>query len=234
MKATAQAIPVYVMGVFRVPQTLTDDFHRAFANFWWGKKDGKNRKHWISWNRLCNPKSCGGLNFRDMGDFNEALLAKQLWRIWKGDNSILSQLYKAKYFPNNDFFNAGVHTTASLAWRSMWSAKDILLNGLKWRIGNGLQVRIWEDNWISTAQEHGLSTPVEAGKENWTVSKLIDPVNKCWNNTLVKEMFNAVDVNSILSIPISQRLPNDDLIWNFTKNGSYSVKSGYWVKRKQP
>lgn len=39
-KATAQAIPTYIMGVFKFPFLVCDDLTRLVRNFWWGSKKG--------------------------------------------------------------------------------------------------------------------------------------------------------------------------------------------------
>ena len=39
---------------------------------------------WISWDKLCAPKSCGGIGFKQLKQFNLALLPKQGWRLQLG------------------------------------------------------------------------------------------------------------------------------------------------------
>lgn len=43
------------------------------------------------------------MNFQDPKIHNEALIAKQSWRILEEANSLLHRLLKAKYFPNAFF-----------------------------------------------------------------------------------------------------------------------------------
>ena len=54
------------------------------------------------------PKSCGGMGFKQLKQFNLALLAKQGWRLQMGQNSLVYQVFKAKYFSNCDFVNASL------------------------------------------------------------------------------------------------------------------------------
>lgn len=86
------------MSVFKMPKDIIDDLHRFYANLWWGHSNGHASKHLIKWDKLCDAKDCGGMNFRHIEVFNEALLAKQAWRLWREDNQILSVVYKAKYY----------------------------------------------------------------------------------------------------------------------------------------
>ena len=36
----------------------------------------------------------------------------------------------------------------SYVWRSIIAAKDLIVKGFRWVIGNGEGVHIWEDRWI--------------------------------------------------------------------------------------
>ena len=51
-------------------------------------------------------KSEGGLGFRDLQDFNMALLGKQLWRIQTRPDLLMSRIMKAKYFPGKSIWEA--------------------------------------------------------------------------------------------------------------------------------
>jgi hypothetical protein len=61
IKAIAQSVPTYLMGVFKLPMAVCDDLTRMVRNFWWGSRDGKRKTHWKSWDVITRPKLKVGL-----------------------------------------------------------------------------------------------------------------------------------------------------------------------------
>jgi hypothetical protein len=63
IKSVAQAIPMYVMGIFKLPRILCDEMTQLIWYFWWGNEEGQRKIHWIAWDKLLLLKSCGGMGF---------------------------------------------------------------------------------------------------------------------------------------------------------------------------
>lgn len=103
---------------------------------------------WLSWEKMCLPKEQGGLGFRDLKTLNNSLLAKQGRRLQNPSNSLVYQVFKAKYFPHSNFVDAAMVSHPSYAWRSILVAQGIVRKGLRWRVGNGESIHIWQDRWI--------------------------------------------------------------------------------------
>lgn len=77
IKVVAQAMPLYAMNCYLLPQNLCQDLHQLCARFWWGSNENKRAMHWRDWDTLCKPKAMGGMGFRHLFAFNLAMLAKQ-------------------------------------------------------------------------------------------------------------------------------------------------------------
>jgi hypothetical protein len=105
IKAISQALPTYVMGVFKLPMSVCDDLTKLICDYWWGVEQGKRRTHWISWPKLNRSKEQGGLGFRDMRLFNQTLLARQAWQLLAFPDSLCAKVLKAKYYPNGDLID---------------------------------------------------------------------------------------------------------------------------------
>lgn len=61
------------------------------------------------------------------------------------------------------------------------------------------------------------------------MSKLIHIERKCWKEEVICQIFLPVDVEAILGIPLSIRMPSDCLIWAKTNNGCFIVRNAYKV-----
>uniref|UniRef100_A0A803Q5E4 Reverse transcriptase zinc-binding domain-containing protein n=1 Tax=Cannabis sativa TaxID=3483 RepID=A0A803Q5E4_CANSA len=112
----------------------------------------------MSWKRLCRHKHEGGISFRDLRDYNLAFLGKQGWRLLTNESSLVSRIYKARYYPNGSFFSATLGHNPSFIWRSLLEAKDLVLSGARRYIGGGNSVSILFDPWLPDDQTPFVSS----------------------------------------------------------------------------
>ncbi|GAA0151857.1 hypothetical protein LIER_10484 [Lithospermum erythrorhizon] len=120
-----QAVPTLDMQYFKLPIHYCHELYSQVANYWWGSTDNK-----------------GGLGFRDNHVFNIALLSKQAWRIVSNPSSELAQMFRAKYYPHSNFWNAFLGQSPSLTWKSLLTARDLLIKGKKWTVCNGKSIKV--------------------------------------------------------------------------------------------
>lgn len=99
---------------------------------------------------MATEKENGGLGFRNIQDFNSALLAKQLWCIITQPNLFMSRVMNAKYFSNGEIFQAMANNQSSWLWKSWLEVREILESGVRYQIGNGKSDRVWESPWLET------------------------------------------------------------------------------------
>jgi hypothetical protein len=80
-------------------------------------------------------------------------------------------------------------TRPSYAWRSILGARQVLEQGLIWRVGNGLDIKIWEDRWLSTPISFAMQSPRRILSVDARVAELIDLVTRGWNTLLIGKVF---------------------------------------------
>ena len=131
IKAIAQAMLAYAMSVFKLPVGTCNDIQKAIARYWWGSKEDKRTIHWASWHKLSQSKSRGGLGFGDFSSFNQALVAKQGWRIIQNSKSLVAKVVQAKCFKYGKFMEATLGSNPSYVWRSSLWGKEAILKGYR-------------------------------------------------------------------------------------------------------
>ena len=118
LKVVVQSILVYSMNVFKLPVGLCKDIEAMIRKFWWG--NGETKKiHWVKWSSLCSSKSIGGMGFRNLQKFNNAMLAKQVWHLIHDKDTLVYKVFSAKYFLEGSILDAPVHPKSSYAWKSI-------------------------------------------------------------------------------------------------------------------
>ncbi|XP_071723523.1 uncharacterized protein [Rutidosis leptorrhynchoides] len=202
VKAVLQALPTYVMSLFQLSDGLCHALEMFCARFLWGAKDGERKIHWIEWDSLCEKKKFGGLGFRELKAYNLALTAKQGWRFLLEPDNMMTVVLKQKYFPRTSFIHAELGNNPSSIWRGMIEARNILIDGGHWLIGDGLEAHIFSDKWFPLVL--GTKIPLSAHLL-WPQAKAIH----------------------IAFVPCQ-----DQWIWDHNANGVYTVKSGYFVAKQ--
>ncbi|XP_010468816.1 PREDICTED: uncharacterized protein LOC104748941 [Camelina sativa] len=231
IKSVALALPTHVMSCYKLPTELTSRLTSVIAKFWWKSNDKERGLHWVAWDRLCKDKSEGGLGFRALEQFNDAMLAKQYWQLIHYPSSLMARVLRGRYFWNSHPLQAKKPYSPSFAWWSIFSTKGLVEHGSRWAIGLGCNVSVWRDPWIPDIQPRSANGRGRQLLPSLMVNHLINPYTKEWHMPILEEFFDPVDIQIILSMEVSKSFKSDKLIWHFTKSGKYSVKSGYRLAR---
>ena len=101
-------------------------------------------------------------------------------------------------------------------------------------MGSSNCINIWSDPWLPSSSSSLVSSPNPQGNNIVSVNELIDDNNdyRSWKIELISSLFNREEARCISRIPLSLFPMDDLLIWKFTHNGIYSVKSGYLELKK--
>jgi hypothetical protein len=226
-KSVLQSIPSYVMSVYLIPETTIKEIERMINSFWWGGGSNNGGIKWLARDRMTCPKDFGGLGFRNLHLFNMAMVAKQGWHFITKPNSLVAKVYKARYFPNSSFFASKIGHNPSYAWRSIWNSRHVLMNGCRWKIGDGTKINIMNEPWLKKEAGKWLQSPQEQGVANLHRNQLLRPNEKTRDSNKIYSLFPPCIANHILAVPLFDNIDEDQLVWDDDIHGNYNVKSGY-------
>lgn len=94
----------------------------------------------VSWNKICRPKKYGRLGFRKTEATNKAFLSKLGWRTLNDDGSLWVKIVKDKYLLQENFLDRKNKNTDSRAWKMIANSRELLKQGLRWKLGNGKKI----------------------------------------------------------------------------------------------
>ncbi|XP_060961202.1 uncharacterized protein LOC133031689 [Cannabis sativa] len=226
IKAILQAVPNYLMSIFQLPVATCDQLRSIILQFWWGTKNDKRKIAWVKWENVCQPKSKGGLGFKDLRLFNQAMVAKQVWRLLHSPNSLAGRVLKCKYFPTTSILEAKDRQGSSHLWSSLMWGLELLQSGLRKVVGDGQSVNAFRDPWLPRPRTFRPISLAPGGTV--MVSDLIGGQGS-WDVGSLSRYFMQADIDIILGIPLRYGPCADRWCWHYTSNGCYSVKSGYAV-----
>ncbi|KAK5839304.1 hypothetical protein PVK06_008080 [Gossypium arboreum] len=141
-------------------------------------------------------------------------------------NCLLAKVLKAQYYPSSDLLSAKVGSYPSFTWRSIYGARELMAEGLVWRVGSGDRINIWNDPWLPGKESNRIS--VQKILPNWsTVNQLIKSETNTWDKELIHNLVDEAITKRILSIPIFGANVENMLVWKYEGLGEYTMKSGY-------
>ena len=164
------------------------------------------------------------MGFKDLAMFNNALLAKQTWRLLHDTQSLFYRVFKANFFPTTTMMEAKTLNNASYAWKSIIKGRDVIKRGAMWRIGLGNSIQVWVDNWLPMKNNPRIISPK---LEEGGMGDLIDPIYRTWKEEVIDQVFYDFKVAIIKNIPLCCSIQDDVLIQPFNPDREYLVKSGY-------
>lgn len=157
LQSVLDSTPMYWFGLYKMPKKtiqLIDKQRRHFL--WGGKTDGPRKLHLLNWDRLCTPKSVGGLGIAPLEARNNSLLSRWWWRFYSQRDQLWNKILASKYGPHLRFNlslisgQSGMSPIIQDISRLRQSRKiDSLLNGdkFRWELGDGKSIYFWEDWW---------------------------------------------------------------------------------------
>uniref|UniRef100_A0A803NKG4 Reverse transcriptase domain-containing protein n=1 Tax=Cannabis sativa TaxID=3483 RepID=A0A803NKG4_CANSA len=207
-------------------EEISKDIERMMSKFWWRPKVNQDKGiHWMSWKRLGRGKDEGGMGFRNIRDFNLALLAKQGWRLLVNNQSLVGRIFQARYFPSGTYLTAVIGNNPSYIWRSILEAQFVVKMGVRKCIASGSTTSILRDPWLNDEQQPFImsSNPTLV---NQHVSTLMKTTCREWDDEVLLDVLCDLDYRIVRGMFTVRSAYN--LIQENKGSRGQADNSGFW------
>ncbi|XP_022852082.1 uncharacterized protein LOC111373749 [Olea europaea var. sylvestris] len=116
IRSVSQGVECFWLSIFPMPTAVSMRITRLCRNFLWNSK-----KLLVAWSEVCLPKSEGGLGFRDIKCWNNALLAKSLWNVHAKKDTLWVQWINHVYLRGTSIWERSPKKDDSLLLKKMMS-----------------------------------------------------------------------------------------------------------------
>ncbi|KAF7831435.1 putative RNA-directed DNA polymerase [Senna tora] len=198
ISSVLQALPIYQMNNVELPKKVIDKIDSITNNFFWGTKGNGHRIHLLNLNVLRQPRWKGGLGIKNMKLFNKALIDKHIWFLEKYQDPIKElELKRTSQY--------------SLWWKNIVRNKNLVLDNLRWAVGNGEYVRINSKFWPFKERNND---------QDMLLADLITQVDgRRWDINALQRIYNRHNVYEIIKILLPHHKNPDILAWKINKEG---------------
>ncbi|KAL5569243.1 hypothetical protein UlMin_025818 [Ulmus minor] len=127
------------------------------------------------------------------------MLGKKVWRLINRPDSLIARVYKAKYYPFSSIWEADASNQSSYTWRSILWGRNLVAARVRWRVGDGSSIMIYNSRRLPTPWDFKISSPHYLPHQA-RVSELLDERGQ-WKESLVRSAFLPFEADIILNLP---------------------------------
>ena len=96
--------------------------------------------------------------------------------------------------------NASLGHNPSYTWHSIMAAQSLIRKWLRWRVGDGAHIHVWEDKWLPSPTTYKVASPRIFLHVDTRVKELIDAPATKWKAPIIDTLFLPYEAELIKSI----------------------------------
>ncbi|XP_050234667.1 uncharacterized protein LOC126682906 [Mercurialis annua] len=102
-----------------------------------------------------------------------------------------------------------------------------MVKGGRVSIDNCLSTTIWISPWLQAKESGFVTTEMNVSLKGSKICQLLYKSSKQWNESIVRDIFNLIDANNMLAVPINLRDTSNSWSWILEKKRKFTVRSVY-------
>ncbi|GJW51000.1 hypothetical protein Tco_0092351 [Tanacetum coccineum] len=138
----------------------------------------------VSWDSICKLKDQGGLGIKNLQEWNEVLLIKQLWNVVSKKSTLWVKWVNSENLKGRSIWEVNATANSSAGLKEILRLSDKIRKHVLWKIGDGNSVNAWYDNWDVRGPLCEVVTTREIYKARMnidtTVDELVAKENRNW------------------------------------------------------
>jgi hypothetical protein len=247
LKSVLQALPTYLFTALAAPKKVIKAIRSLQRNFLWSGHQPNKKWALVNWDKLCLPKSQGGLGLRDPGKLNQVMGAKIWWRWLKNPAAAWAQLWKQKYaphIPEDQVIRLNNHIQGSNIWNTAWQNRTLVQHHAFWEVRDGGSALFWTDSWqqlkpLETMEElMALQRALHQNallkvKDLWTMQTPHQRWRQWKTSHQELGVPETIDLQSWQAQANSRKIlfreGPDILRWGHSTAGTFTVKEAYFL-----
>lgn len=206
LKSVLASLPIHIFSCMVVPKQVQKRIDGLMGTFLWSQK-GNHRTHWVSWQKICQPISEGGLGIRSVSEAIFGLHGKLAWKIL-AQHSLWTRMLLQKYGTKSVYEATNLRANSSPLWRTVFPHLQRILSMSHWQLGRG-DISFWCSNWSGEVLQPSFNADV-------TVKQGLQNLHQ------VAHLFTYEQLEDFGLIELDPE-EDDKLIFEHTPTGKFSV-----------
>ncbi|WOL08423.1 hypothetical protein Cni_G17176 [Canna indica] len=226
LNSVISSIPVHTLLSSWVSDKVINSIEKMEKDFFWATSNERHSAKLISWRKVTDSRSNGGLGIRNIHVMKQALVAKRVLPVLNKDDVLWVKFLNAKYKNMHPWLET---ESKGISWniKALISGMVAVREGPRMVIGDGKVASVWNDPWFSEIPLRWWPTYANVNElaKYETVSELFREGK--WNMDLLSQCFDLSLCRRIEDIWIDTEHRNEKWAWSKNDTGALTTKRAY-------
>lgn len=118
--------------MFPLPRKVLKHIEAICRNFLWTGRELNSKKAPVAWDKVCDPKSSGGLNVTSLLEWNVAALSKMIWNIHAKSDKLWVKWIHMYFLKGKSMLEYQPGSNCSWIVRMLFKYRDVVIVTRAW------------------------------------------------------------------------------------------------------